>query len=54
MTERMTKEEKAASVRKMLNDVAFYYKRSNALDVPEDLMSKLPLSLAQICRDYSG
>lgn len=40
-------------VRKMLNSVAWYYRRTPALEIPEDLIQKLPKSLADVCRVYT-
>jgi len=44
----------AAEVRRMLNSISWYFKRSNTLDVPSDLAEKLYMPLSEICRRYTS
>ena len=41
-------------VRKMLNQISWYYRRTNALDIPGGLLDMLPLTLAEICKKYTN
>ena len=43
-----------AEIRKMFNSIAWYYPYTNVLEMPEDLVQKLPKSPADMCRTYSG
>ena len=44
----------AAEVRKMLNSISWYYKRTLALEVPNDLAANLPKTLKEICEVYTS
>ncbi len=43
----------AAEVRVMFNRIAWYYKRTPALDIPSNLFEKLPKDLREICKGYT-
>ena len=44
----------AAVVRVNLNSIAWYFKRTPALDIPSDLFNKLPMDLREICKNYTN
>lgn len=54
MAEKPTDLPTSIEVRKMLNSIAWYFKRTPALDIPSNLFEKLPMDLREICKSYTN